>query len=116
MAFSGTCRALVVGCTYALPLCVTFPPKPEELLHNIQVCNRIDSLITVPSLLEGLIRELTSEKNSHIGLKPLKQLRFIMYGGAGCPEDICRILIDHDIILSSVYGATGMTDDGSLQI
>lgn len=87
---------------------MTFPPKPEELLHNIQVSNRIDSLITVPSLLEGLIRELTSEKNNHIGFKPLKQLRFIMYGGAGCPEDICRILIDNGIVLSSVYGATGM--------
>ena len=105
---------MVVGCTYALPLCVSFPPKPEELLHNIQASNRIDSLITVPSLLEALIRELTSEKHRHIGLKPLQRLRFIMYGGAGCPEDICRMLVDNEIVLSSVYGATGVTGSSPL--
>ncbi len=95
------------GCTYALPLCVTFPPKPDELLRNIQVKNGITVLVTVPSLLEQLIRELISEKNKHIGLKPLQKLKFVMYGGAGCPEELCKSLVDNGVVLLSVYGATG---------
>lgn len=99
----------MVGCTYALPLCVTFPPKPDELLRNIQVENDLTVLITVPSLLEQLIRELLLQKNSHIGLKPLQKLRFITYGGAGCPDELCKTLVDNGIILLSVYGATGFS-------
>lgn len=86
---------------------MNFPPKPEELLRNIQVQNKITALITVPSLLEVLVRELTSENHSRIGLTPLKALRFLMYGGAGCPDDICRTLVDNGVILLTVYGATG---------
>ncbi len=107
MAFSGTVRSIMRGCTYALPLCVTFPPKPDELLRNIQVKNGITVLVTVPSLLEQLIRELISEKNKHIGLKPLQKLKFVMYGGAGCPTELCKTLVDNGIVLLSVYGATG---------
>ncbi|UJR29762.1 hypothetical protein I4U23_017310 [Adineta vaga] len=100
LSFNGT------GCAYALPLCVTFPPKPDELLHNIQIDNRITALITVPSLLEQLIREVLLEKNQHIGLKPLQKLKFVMYGGAGCPDDLCKILVENNIVLLSVYGST----------
>lgn len=96
-----------MGCTYALPLCVTFPPKPDELLRNIQVPDGVTVLVTVPSLLEQLIRELLSEKSSGSGLKPLQKLRFIMYGGAGCPDELCRMLVENGVILLSVYGATG---------
>jgi len=97
-----------MGSTYALPLCVTFPPSPDELLRNIQVNNGITTLITVPSLLEQLVRELISEKNQHIGLKPLQKLKFVMYGGAGCPEELCKTLVDNDVRLISIYGATGI--------
>jgi acyl-CoA synthetase (AMP-forming)/AMP-acid ligase II len=107
LAFSGSLRSIIVGCTYALPLCVTFPPKPDELLRNIQVKNGITILVTVPSLLEQLIRELLSEKNNNIGLKPLQKLKFVMYGGAGCPDELCRTLVDNGVVLLSVYGATG---------
>jgi long-subunit acyl-CoA synthetase (AMP-forming) len=96
-----------MGCTYALPLCVTFPPSPDELLHNIQANVGITTLVTVPSLLEQLVRELISEKNQHIGLKPLQKLKFVMYGGAGCPEELCKILVDNGVKLISIYGATG---------
>lgn len=88
-------------------MCVTFPPKPAELLHNIQVKNKITILSGTPSIIESLVRELISEKNSHIGLKPLKRLKFMVYGGAGCPEVLCRTLVDNGVILLSVYGSTG---------
>jgi acyl-CoA synthetase (AMP-forming)/AMP-acid ligase II len=107
LAFNGTVRAIVTGCTYALPLCITFPPKPDELVHNIQVKNGITILVTVPSLLEQLIRELLSEKNTNIGLKPLQKLKFVMYGGAGCPDELCKTLVDNQVVLLSVYGTTG---------
>ncbi|CAF4038801.1 unnamed protein product [Rotaria magnacalcarata] len=106
MAFNVTVRALLVGCAYALPLCVTFPPKPDELLRNIQVKNNITILVTVPSLLEHLIRELLSKDNSYIGLKPLEKLKYVMYAGAGCPEALCRTLVDSGVVLISVYGST----------
>ena len=108
MAFSGTTRAVIQGCTFALPLCANFPPKPDELVRNINEKNGITVLVAVPSLLEQLIRELMSEKYSHIGLRPLKKLRFIMYGGAGCPDELCKLLVDNGIVLTSVYGATGL--------
>ncbi len=107
MAFSASVRSIIIGATYALPLCVNFPPKPDELLRNIQVKNVITILITVPSLLEELIRELLSEQNQSVGLKPLQKLKFIMYGGAGCPDQLCRTLVDNEIVLLSIYGATG---------
>lgn len=107
MAFNGTVRAILIGSTYALPLCESFPPKPDELLRNIQIKNGITTLITVPSFLEQLIRELRTEKNNHIGFKPLQKLKFIMYGGAGCPDEFCKILVDNGVVLISVYGATG---------
>jgi acyl-CoA synthetase (AMP-forming)/AMP-acid ligase II len=107
MAFNVTVRALLTGCTYALPLCVTFPPTPDELFNNIQVKNEITILVTVPSLLEQLIRELLSPKNLDIGLKPLQKLKFVMYSGAGCPDGFCKTLTDNGIVLLSVYGATG---------
>ncbi|CAF3510938.1 unnamed protein product [Rotaria sp. Silwood1] len=106
LAFNVTVRAVVIGLTYALPLCVTFPPKPDELLLNIQVKNHITALVTVPSLLEQVTRELLSEKNSNIGLKPLEKLKYVMYGGAGCPDELCRTLVDNGVALISVYGAT----------
>jgi len=107
LGFTGTVRSIIKGSTYALPLCVNFPPKPDELLRNIQVKNGITILITVPSLLEQLIRELLSEKNQNIGLKPLQKLKFVMYGGAGCPDQLCQTLVDNNIVLLSIYGATG---------
>ncbi len=106
-AFNGTVRAIIRGCTFALPLCVTFPPKPDELLRNVQVKNGITILITVASLLEQLVRELLSEKNQNIGLKPLQKLKFVMYGGAGCPDELCKTLVDNGVVLLSGYGATG---------
>jgi long-subunit acyl-CoA synthetase (AMP-forming) len=107
LAFTSSVRTIVMGCTYALPLCITFPPSPDELLHNIQANVGITTLVTVPSLLEQLVRELIAEKNHQIGLKPLQKLKFIMYGGAGCPEELCKILVDNGIKLISIYGATG---------
>jgi acyl-CoA synthetase (AMP-forming)/AMP-acid ligase II len=107
LAFSGTVRTIIRGSTYALPLCLTFPPKPDELLRNIQVKNGITALITVPTLLEQLIRELLKEKNENIGLKPLQKLKFVMYGGAGCPDELCKTLVDYQVVLLSVYGTTG---------
>src|SRR5438067_962650 len=99
LAFSGSVRSIIIGSTYALPLCVNFPPKPDELLRNIQVNNGITVLITVPTLLEQLIRELLLENNQHIGLKPLQKLRFVMYGGAGCPDGLCQKLVNNGVIL-----------------
>ncbi|CAF1201024.1 unnamed protein product [Adineta ricciae] len=106
LAFNGTIRAILAGCTYALPLCATFPLKPDELVNNIQSQNGITVLVTVPSLLEQLIRELLSEKNQHIGLKPLQKLKFVMYGGAGCPDHLCKTLVENNVVLLSVYGST----------
>lgn len=108
LAFNATTRALFKGFGYALPLCVSFPPKPDELVRNVESKNGITVLATVPSLLEQVIRELLSEKYRHIGLEPLKRLRFITYGGSGCPDDLCRILVDNGIVLSSIYGSTGL--------
>jgi acyl-CoA synthetase (AMP-forming)/AMP-acid ligase II len=96
-----------MGLTFALPLCVTFPPKPDELFRNIQVNDGITTLYTVPSLLEQLIRELLLEKNKHIGLKPLQTLKFVMYSGAACPEEICKTLVHNGVRLISNYGSTG---------
>lgn len=107
MAVHGLVRALVSGCTYALPLCATFPPKPDELLRNLQVPHGITVLLTVPSLLEQVTRDLCSEKNAQIGLKPLINLRFILYGGASCPDEVCKALVDHGVLLLSLYGSTG---------
>jgi acyl-CoA synthetase (AMP-forming)/AMP-acid ligase II len=84
-----------------------FPPKPDELLRNIQVNDGITILYTVPSLLEQLVRELVLEKNKHIGLKPLQKLKFVMYSGADCPEEICRTLVENGVRLISLYGSTG---------
>ncbi len=92
MAFIGSSRCFLLGCTYALPLCVTFPPKPDELVRSIQVKNGNTILLTIPTLLEQLVRELLSEKNKTIELKPLQQLRCVEYGGAGCPDELCKIL------------------------
>ena len=107
MALHAFIRTILTGCTFALPLCVTFPPKPDELLRNVQVSNGITILMTVPSLLEQVARDLCLEKNAHIGLKPLVDLRFILYGGASCPDDICRTLVDHGVTLLGLYGSTG---------
>jgi dihydrodipicolinate synthase/N-acetylneuraminate lyase len=30
-----------------------------------------------------------------------------MYGGAGCPEELCKSLVDNGVVLLSVYGSTG---------
>ena len=103
-------RSIVIGLTLALPLCVTFPPKPNELLQNIQVTDGITSLFTVPSLLEQLVRELILEKNIHVTFEPLRKLKFVMYSGAGCAEDLCRMLVDNGVRLLSLYGATGFFD------
>ena len=107
MCFNGTVRSIVTGSAYALPLCRTFPPKPDELLRNIEVNDGITVLVTVPSLLEQLIREFISQRKDDVNFKPLQKLKFIMYGGAGCPEELCRTLVDNDIRLISIYGATG---------
>jgi acyl-coenzyme A synthetase/AMP-(fatty) acid ligase len=107
LTFSAMVCTILTGCTYALPLCVTFPPKPDELLRNIQVKNGITILFTVPSLLEQLIRELLSEKNKNIGLKPLQKLRFVLYAGASCPDELCKTLVDNEVVLLSGYGSTG---------
>lgn len=107
MAFNATVRAISVGCTYALPLCIKFPPKPNELLCNIQVEHQITTLITVPTLLEQLVTKLITEKNTHIALEPLEKLKFIMYSGAGCPQELSKILVDHGARLLSLYGSTG---------
>ncbi|UJR19353.1 hypothetical protein I4U23_022482 [Adineta vaga] len=106
LAFFDTTCAILSGCTYALPLCVTFPPKPNELLNNVRVKNGITVLITVPSLLEQLVQELLSEKNNCVSFEPLANLRFVMYGGASCPDELCQILADNGVILLSIYGAT----------
>lgn len=116
LTFTGTVRTIITGSTYALPLCSTFPPKPEELLRNIQVNDGITVLVTVPSLLEQLIQELISQKNVDNPLKPLQKLKFIMYGGAGCPEQLCKLIVDHGITLLSVYGSTGFTSLHQLTI
>lgn len=107
LAFISSARCILLGCTYALPLCVTFPPKPDELVRNIQAKNDITMLLTIPTLLEQLVRELLSEKNTTIGLKPLQKLRCIGYGGAGCPDELCRTLVNNNVILLSIYGSTG---------
>lgn len=107
MALHAFIHTILTGCTFALPLCVSFPPKPEELIRNIRVTNSITVLMSVPSLLEQLARDLCSEKNQHIGLKPLINLRFVFYGGASCPDEICRTLVDHGVTLLGLYGSTG---------
>lgn len=106
MALHAFIHTILTGCTFALPLCVSFPPKPEELIRNIRVTNSITVLMSVPSLLEQLARDLCSEKNQHIGLKPLINLRFVFYGGASCPDEICRTLVDHGVTLLGLYGST----------
>ena len=110
MAFNSIVRSIVIGLTLALPLCVTFPPKPNELLRNILVDDGITTLFTVPSLLEQLVRELIIEKNAQIGFQPLQKLKFVMYSGAGCAEELCRILVDNGVRLLSLYGATGLVE------
>ena len=107
MAFNTTARAILKGLTFALPLFPTFPPTPDELFRNIQVNDGITILYSVPSLLEQLVRELISEKNQHIALKPLQKLKFVMYSGADCPEEMCRTLVQNGIRLISNYGSTG---------
>jgi acyl-CoA synthetase (AMP-forming)/AMP-acid ligase II len=107
LAFNGTVRSILIGCTYALPLCVAFPPKPDELLRNVHVDMPVTVLVTVPSLLEQLLRELSAETNRSVGLTPLQKLRFIMYGGAGCPDELCKKIVDNGVKLLSVYGSTG---------
>lgn len=95
------------GSTYALPLFSTFPPKPDQLVRNIQAENGITVLVTVPILLEQLVKELLSEKSQNVGLKPLQKLKFIIYGGAVCPNDLCTMLVDNGVVLLSDYGSTG---------
>jgi acyl-CoA synthetase (AMP-forming)/AMP-acid ligase II len=107
MAIFGTTRAIISGCTYALPLCLTFPPKPNELLRNLRVKNGVTVLVTVPSLLEELVQELLAEKNQSVGFQPLADLRFVIYGGASCPNQLCQVLADNGVVLLSLYGATG---------
>ncbi|CAF1084633.1 unnamed protein product [Adineta ricciae] len=106
LAFIATTRAIISGCTFALPLCVGFPPKPNELLHNLQVKNGITVLITVPSLLEQLVQEILSGKNHSVNFKPLANLRAVAYGGASCPDELCQILVDNGVVLLNVYGST----------
>jgi long-subunit acyl-CoA synthetase (AMP-forming) len=107
LAFFESTLAVLFGSTYALPLCVTFPPKPNELLHNLQVKNGITVLVTVPSLLEQLTQKILSEKNNNIDFKPLAKLRSVMYGGAHCPDEVCQILVNNGVVLLSTYGTTG---------
>ena len=107
LAFIATTRTIISGCTFALPLCVGFPPKPNELLHNLQVKNGITILITVPSLLEQLVQEILSGKNHSVNFKPLANLRAVAYGGASCPDELCQILVDNGVVLLNVYGSTG---------
>jgi acyl-CoA synthetase (AMP-forming)/AMP-acid ligase II len=104
MAFNLTVRSIVIGFTFALPLCIQFPPKSDELFRNIQVKNHLTVLVTVPSLLEELVEKLLSE---NLGLEPLKKLKFVMYGGAACLDELCKILVDRGVVLLSGYGATG---------
>lgn len=53
------------------------------------------------------MRELLSEKNATVGLKPLQKLLCVAYGGAGCPEELCKTLVNNNVILISAYGFTG---------
>lgn len=113
LCFIGTVRCLMTGCTYALPLCQTFPPRPDELVRNLEVNDGITDLVAVPSLLEQLVEELLSTRKPDVALKPLQKLKYVMYGGASCPEELSRKLVENGVRLASTYGSTGQSNQTS---
>ena len=93
-----------VGGAYAMPLTSFFPPSPSELFTSIQY-QKITKLFTVALFLEQLVRLLRQEDN--IGFKEIARLKFVAYGGAACPPNICRELVEHGVNLITTYGSTG---------
>lgn len=80
-----------------------YPPRPKELLTNIQI-KRINKVTTVPVFLEQLAFEIESDTSASYDL--LSHIEYLFYGGASAPDKICHKFIDHGIRLICGYGST----------
>ncbi|CAF1244137.1 unnamed protein product, partial [Didymodactylos carnosus] len=88
---------------YALPLTRTVPPSPHDVLASIK-SGKINIFGSAPAALEQLIDTIKVENNNDYS--PLKQLRYISFGGAPCPDELCKNILDNGIELRCEYGST----------
>ncbi|KAK4611143.1 Adenylate-forming reductase cicB [Fulvia fulva] len=91
-----SCLALSVGLTVCLPPKSEIPNAPA-MVHYLRLVNA-GSLISVPSVLEDMA--------ASDGLKVLKQLAFVAFGGGKLKESAGQALIVGGVPLLNHYGAT----------
>ena len=96
------------GGAYALPLTKVYPPRPTQLLLNIE-CKEITKLVTVPYLLEQLVQLIKCSENQHYYYGLLQRLHFIGFSGASLSDELCQELDDHHVQILSFIGGTGIS-------
>ncbi|KAM5350737.1 hypothetical protein ACJ41O_007242 [Fusarium nematophilum] len=74
-------------------------PLTKEHLMNIMREHRFDIFYGVPYALK-----LLSETDE--GIRLLRDLKVVMYGGSACPDDLGNLLVDNGVNLVGHYGAT----------
>lgn len=94
------------GGAYALPLTKIYPPRPTQLLLNIE-CKKITKLVSVPYLLEQLVQLIESSENRQDYYELLQRLHFIGFSGASLSNELCQELNDHHVQVLSFIGGTG---------
>ena len=112
MGVSNSIVMWYVGGSIALPLTASFPPSPEEIFTSLQH-PKITKLHTVTILLWKIVQWL--QQNYNIDFQTLARLKFVAFGGASCPADICNELIERGVNLINIYGATGQFNGAPLQ-
>lgn len=73
-------------------------PLTQEHLTNIMREHDFEIFYDVPYALK-----LLSETDD--GIRLLKHLKIVMYGGSACPDDLGNLLVDRGVNLVSHYGA-----------
>ncbi|KAK2608982.1 hypothetical protein QQS21_002462 [Conoideocrella luteorostrata] len=74
-------------------------PLTRDYLLEILSQTKFEVFYGVPYALK-----LLSETSS--GIKGLRDLKIVMYGGSACPDDLGNLLVDNGVNLVSHYGAT----------
>lgn len=73
-------------------------PLTQDYLVRIMRTHKLEIFYGVPYALK-----LCSE--SEEGIRELRELKVVMYGGSACPDELGNALVDNGVNLVSHYGA-----------
>lgn len=73
-------------------------PLTSEYLSRILRDHHFEIFYGVPYALKLLAE-------SEAGIKLLRELKIVMYGGSACPDELGDLLVNHGVNLVSHYGA-----------